>query len=388
MRLNEVHREIRMNKTFVAAATLASIGATSAVAGGIERTNQTVGILFQEGRYVELSFGFVDPDVSGVATSASPTPGASSGDMTDSYYLFGAAYRADINDRLSYAIIFDQPFGAATDYPAGTGYFAQGATANLDTNAVSALLKYTTPENFSVYGGLRYQTLGADAFIPYITAPAGPTAGVPYQVDGSRDGGVGYIIGAAYERPEIALRVALTYNSAIDHDLATTESSFLGNGVSSTTPVETPQSVNLDFQTGIAADTLLFGGIRWVDWTEFNITPQVYDSIIGRPLVSYSSDTTTYVIGLGRKLNETWSVSGRISYEDPTGGFSSNLGPTDGYLGGAIGVQYTQGPIQVSGGISYIDIGDAETQLLAPVAASNFSGNSAYGLGLRVGYTF
>jgi len=377
-----------MARRLAAAAALATLGATAAHAGGIERTNQTVGILFQEGRYVELSFGFVDPDVSGVATAASPTPGASSGNMVDSYFVFGAAYRADINEQLSYAIIFDQPFGAATDYPAGSGYFAQGATANLDTNAVTALLKYTTPDNFSVYGGLRYQTLGADAFIPYVTAGAGPNPGAPYQVDGSRDGGVGYVVGAAYERPEIALRIALTYNSAIDHDLATTESAFLGSDITSTTPVETPQSVNLDFQTGIAADTLLFGGIRWVDWTEFNITPQVYESIIGRPLVSYSSDTTTYVIGIGRRINETWSVSGRISYEEPTGGFASNLGPTDGYLGAAIGVQYTQGPIQISGGISYIDIGDAETQLLAPVAASNFTGNSAYGLGLRVGYTF
>ena len=61
-------------------------------------------------------------------------------------------------------------------------------------------------------------------------------------------------------------RVALTYNSAISYELPTTETSVLGT-VNSTTDTETPQSVNFEFQTGVAADTLLFGGVRWVDWT-------------------------------------------------------------------------------------------------------------------------
>jgi long-subunit fatty acid transport protein len=182
--------------------------------------------------------------------------------------------------------------------------------------------------------------------------------------------------------------VALTYNSAIDHDLATTETSALGTSTSNT-PVSTPQSVNLDFQTGIAADTLLFGGVRWVDWSEFDISPQDYATLTGGgSLVSYNSDTVTYTLGLGRRINETWSVSGRVFYEDPTGGFSSNLGPTDGLLGAALAAQYTVGQTQVSFGLSYTDIGDAETTLGGGVAASDFSGNSAWGAGIRVGYTF
>ena len=40
-----------------------------------------------------------------------------------------------------------------------------------------------------------------------------------------------------------------------------------------TTDLETPQSVQLDFQTGVAPKTLVFGYVRWVDWTEFNVTP-------------------------------------------------------------------------------------------------------------------
>jgi long-subunit fatty acid transport protein len=105
--------------------------------------------------------------------------------------------------------------------------------------------------------------------------------------------------------------------------------------------------------------------------------------------VSYDSDTTTFVLGLGRRLNEQWTVSGRVSYEAPTGGFASNLGPTDGQTTVALAAQYTVGQTEISGGISYTDIGNAETTLgNSGFPAASFSGNSAWGAGIRIGYTF
>lgn len=370
-----------------ATATAVSLCAGTALAGGIERTNQVVGIIFQEGTYAELSFGYVDPTVSGTATAFSPTPGAASGNMVKSYTLAGAAFRMDINDQLSFGLIFDQPYGADVSYPGGTGYFAQGSTAELDANALTAVLRYEFAGNYDVYGGLRYQTLEANAFIPFVTPVPGITP--PYEVTGDRDGGLGWLIGAAYEVPEIALRVALTYNSSIEHELETSESSFFGPSTSVTT-IDTPQSVNLDFQTGIAADTLLFAAVRWVDWSEFDISPVDYGRLTGgASLVSYDSDTTTYVLGIGRRINEQWSVSGRVAHEEPTGGFASNLGPTDGQTTVALAAQYTVGQTQISAGVSYTDIGDAETTLGGTgLAASDFSGNSAWGAGVRIGYTF
>jgi long-subunit fatty acid transport protein len=131
-----------MAKRLAAAAALATLGATVAHAGGIERTNQVVGIIFEEGTYAEFSFGYVDPSVSGVATATSPTPGASSGNMVEAYTLAGAAFRMDLNESLSFGLIFDQPYGADVAYPVGTGYFAQGSTATLNANALTAVLRY------------------------------------------------------------------------------------------------------------------------------------------------------------------------------------------------------------------------------------------------------
>lgn len=324
----------------------------------------------------------MSPTVSGVGAGtapnpAQPTPGASSGNMSPDYTLFGLGYKYQFNDQLSFSIIYDQPFGADANYPAATGYFAGGATAELDSSAITGLLRYKIDDNWSVHGGLRYQSLEAVANVPFVGG---------YTARAEKDYGLGFVAGAAYERPDIALRVALTYSSEISHELATTEFGAL----TSTTAVETPQSVNLDFQTGIAADTLLFGSIRWVDWSDFDITPAQYLGATGGSLVSYDNDAITYNIGVGRRFNENWSGAVSIGYEKSNGGFSSTLGPTDGNISIGLGGTYTNGAVKVTGGVRYIKIGDANTTLNAPsgLAAGNFNDNKAIAVGLKIGYSY
>ena len=364
-------------KTIAIAALLGS--ACTAQAGGIDRSGQSILALFESGRYAEFSLGSVSPDTSGTAVAG--LGGFGSGDMTSSFLQLGAAYKADINDRLSYAIIYDQPFGADVDYPTGTGYFAAGSMADLDAHAITGLMRYKFENNFSVHGGIRVQSIEATAAVPFI--PSGP-----YNVSGERDIGIGYVAGVAYERPDIALRVALTYNSSIKHDVQTNETSALGAN-SSITQIETPQSVNLDFQTGVAQDTLLFGGIRWVEWSEFDITPADYQVVSGgASLVSYDNDVFSYSLGVGRRLNENWSVSASVGYEKSNGGFASNLGPTDGSKSMALAAIYTKDNMKITTGIRYINIGDAQTAIPGFAPASDFKDNHAVAIGVKVGYTF
>ncbi|HLQ18091.1 MAG TPA: hypothetical protein VK146_03855, partial [Tabrizicola sp.] len=63
----------------VTAAMLAATG--GAYAGGVERSAQSVAILFEQGRYVELSFGRFSPDISGSVGGGA----VSSGDMAPGY---------------------------------------------------------------------------------------------------------------------------------------------------------------------------------------------------------------------------------------------------------------------------------------------------------------
>ncbi|MEM9344116.1 MAG: outer membrane protein transport protein [Pseudomonadota bacterium] len=366
-------------KTYSGYSMVALLASTAlAQAGGIERTTQSVAPLFETGRYLELSFTHLSPSVDGVGVAL--TTGSPSGDMLESYFQFGAAYKADINNELSYAIIFDTPYGANVAYPAGTGYFAQGSTAELKSYALTGLVKYKFPSNFSVYGGLRAQSLEATTNITF--------AG--YNANAERDYGLGFVIGAAYEIPEIAARVSLTYNSEIKHELATTEIGGFGT-IASTTTVETPDSVNLEFQSGVAEDTLVFGSIRWVDWSEFTLDPTAWNTFVtgGRPLVSYGGDYVTYTLGVGRRLNDQWSVAGTIGFENEVNALTTNLGPVDGNWSVGIGATYAVSEnVELTGGIRYIDIGNAGTNVGAPVPGGLFEDNSAVAAGFRLAYNF
>ncbi len=119
---------------------------------------------------------------------------------------------------------------------------------------------------------MRAQRLDANAAIPFLAG---------YRISVEDDWGWGGFVGAAYARPELGLRVALTYQSKISYDLDTTENSDIFGRTNSTTDVDTPQSVTLEAQTGINEKTLVFGSIRWVDWSEFAIAPEQYGAITG-----------------------------------------------------------------------------------------------------------
>jgi long-chain fatty acid transport protein len=362
---------MREMKTYLSSACVLALCAGSAMAGGIDRSGQSIGAIFEKGDYVELSFGSISPDISGVSVPG--FGGRPSGDMAGDYFQIGMAVKTNLSENIDVALIFDQPFGANVDYPTATGYYAQGTTAELKTSALTFVGKYTLPSNVSFLAGLRYQTFSAEASVPFIGG---------YTAVGEQDGGVGYLVGVAYEKPEIALRVALTYNSKIQHSLTTTE---FGAAVSQT-EIETPQSVNLEFQSGIAKDTLLFGSIRWVDWSEFVIDPALYPP--PTPLVSYAGDYTTYTLGVGRKFSENWSGAVTIGYEKPLGGFSSNLGPNDGQKSIGLGATYTQDNMKITGGVRYVFVGDAQPTLGGGVPSANFTDNSALGIGLKISYSF
>jgi long-chain fatty acid transport protein len=358
-----------MKRILTTAAALTAV-ATGAHAGGVERSGQSVAILFEQGRYAELSFGHFDPTVEG-------TLGVSSGDMSSSYNTWSLGYKMDVGENMDFALIIDQPIGANVAYPTGTGYpFIAGSTAKLSSSALTALLRYKFESNVSVYGGLRYQTVHGEVSLPGVGA---------YTLDTNYDSELGYVVGIAWEKPEIAARVALTYNSAITHSLESTETGFVGGTTTAGFDTEVPQSVNLEFQTGIAKDTLLFGSIRWVEWSAFEINPPRYDSFQPAPLVAYASDRITYNLGVGRRFNENWSAAVTLGYEKPDGERTGNLGPTDGFSSIGLAATYTMDNMKITGGVRYVDIGDA-TANLGPGA--QFEGNSGVGVGIRIGYTF
>ena len=355
-------------KHYLGGAAVIGICAGSAIAGGFERSDNPVGFMFEKGSYAELSFGYVSPSVIGIAGGLLP-----SGDVGDSYTQVGIAFKMDINEKLSLGLQIDPTFGANITYPlAGSFYPIRGTNAELNGDTLALIARYKINESFSVHGGLRSVGIGGNVAVF--------SGGVPfYRASYKTDRDLGYLIGAAFEKPEIALRVALTYSSETHHDLAT---SVFGTSVGSET-VELPKSLALDFQSGVAANTLVFGSVRWTDWTSTRLNSIGYPAPL-QPLVGYDNDLITYELGVGRKFNDTWSGALSLGYEKTNGGIAKNLDPTDGTLSIGLGGTYTRDNMKITGGVRYVKIGDAT----ALSGSSEFTDNSAIGIGIKVGFSF
>jgi long-subunit fatty acid transport protein len=347
------------------------VASGAAGAAGIERSAQSVGLVFEPGRVAQLSFGHVSPSLTGTFGGA-----LSSGDMAPGYSTITLGYKMPLGERMDLALIYDQSLGADVDYGnTDPGYPLAGTTASLDGSDLTAILRYRFDGGFSVYGGLRLQQIGAELTgLPVLGGLA------RYNLEVDRTTELGWLAGVAYERPDIALRVALTYNSAIDHDFEATES-FNGAVVPAggfTTTI--PKSVNLEFQTGVAADTLVFGSIRWQEWSAFDITP----AALGAPLIDYESDYFTYTLGVGRRFNETWSGALTLAYEPASGDVQGNLAPRDGFLSVGLAATYRMDQTEITAGVRYIDLGDATTQTIG----ARFEDNDALAFGLRLTQRF
>jgi long-subunit fatty acid transport protein len=368
------------------AASAALLATTSIAAAELSRTDQSMRLLFEDvgpsGNYVELSFGSVRPEANPVSTNAAigglPNP-------LDNYTLPGLGFLHRVNEQISFALIYDQPFGADVQYPgfgSPTGAPFFGGNATVETDAVTLVGRYEFGNGFSIHAGARALQASGSIY----TSVVAPTFN---QLTGSSDTGYGYLVGAAYEMPDIALRVALTYSSAIEVGFDATEQTLINPGTgtsvapaaSTSFEVEFPESLNLEFQTGVAQDTLLFGSIRHVWWDGFNLTTGAGE------YVSFTSDSTTYNIGIGRRFNENWS--GSIAYTHRTEGTipsDSALAPTTGLDSITLAGQYSMDAMTISGGITYGIPGD---QVIENVSGPvNVRDNEVVAIGLRVGFRF
>lgn len=373
-----------MKKVSLALAALAASTA-AAQAGGFERSGLPMGFMFEKGNYAELSFGYVDPGVSGATNAGIPAPvgSGSSGDVAGNYSTIGLAFKMDVNDRISLGFTLDPTYGADVSYPTGNTYPLRGSNATLRGETLAIIGRYKLSDAFSVHAGLRSVNIGGNVSLSTTTIPG--AIGTPvnyYAASFSRDNDVGYLVGAAFEKPEIALRAALTYYSGTSHTLDVAGSAAGVGAFTASTDVELPQSVTLDFQSGVAKDTLVFGSVRWAEWTVTRLDAP--NAGAANPLVSYDDDVFTYSLGVGRRFNENWSAAVSLGYEKSNGGIASNLSPTDGYKSIQLGATYTKGNMKISGGVRYVDIGDA----VSLSGGSNFTGNSAVAVGFKVGFNF
>ena len=437
----------------VAIATLSFASVTNAA--GLDRSGQDVTAFFQDGTYAEAVYTYIDADVSGY-DSANVNPGQNdyergnkTGDIAESYDFFRYGVKTDINDTFSVGVLYDEPFGAAAEYTqsnfvasnnpqasggelvgdgvdpqtAGAIALAESATAGENTNvevrsqSLTGILgmKFGANKNFQIYGGPVAQRIQSETKLRGLAY--GPASG--YTSNSNPDMDYGYIAGIAYSKPEIALKAALTYRSEIDHDIDISENypiaGILAQGAAlqqGATPAQaaaigaaaanrnsnyeitTPKSVNFDFQTGINPTTLATAKVRWVPWSDFVITPPLYNDVSkrnygpdGLDLVEYEDDQWQVELGLAKRVAPALAISGTVCWDSGAGDPTTSLGPVDGYYSVDLGAKYNVTENwAVSAGGKYLWFGDAKGRLPSGKIVGDFQDNDGYIAGLKISY--
>ncbi|MEM7490137.1 MAG: outer membrane protein transport protein [Pseudomonadota bacterium] len=372
--------------TLAAIATMA--GTATATAGALDRSLQDIDIIFEEGNYLELTAGYVAPFIDGTDNLAF---GSGSDDVADNYFqgTFGLKYQ--LTERFSVSFIVDQPYGADIEYDtfAEGGSFVLGGTkAVIDSVSYTGLGRYQFTDRISVHGGIRIQQL--NALVALSGVGYGDLNGYAGDFDG--DTSVGWQAGFAYEIPSIALRFAATYFSQIEHDLQADET-FAGAPLffgEDQFEIETPQALNVSFQTGIAPDTLLFASFRYADYQDLEVIPPSFGLITppGTSLVSIDP-VRDYALGVGRQFTDRIAASFAVNFSD-TGPDEnvSPLAPIDGRYGFTLAGSYqVNEALEIGAGINYTRFINA-TPTVAGVALADFDDNDAVAVGLRLGYRF
>ena len=420
------------------AMVLATLPATGAFAAALDRSGQSMSAFFQPGNYFEAGLSVLDADVSGTTKANYPNAAlpllsnTSVGEMADSYQFAHAALKLQLADQLSFGLIYDQPFGAKATYPTdtaklpaalpgaaaalqGQGAFhngTQGTSVEVETQNLSMILGFQPNKNLNFYAGPVYQTVKGNIQLRG-TAYGGSATFGGYNADIKETGDIGWLAGAAYQIPEIALKASVTYRSEIKHSTDAKESfSSLGlfaglNAIpAKETDITTPQSVNLDLQTGIMADTVAFANVRWVNWKDFAVRPYKFGvastqaAVVastgkkdGFDLVAYTDDQWSVTTGVGRKLNEHWAGNVSVGWDSGAGNPVTTLGPTEGYWNVGLGIQYSPAPNYfIAGGVKYFWLGDAKaqsgSQFNTPNYVAEFENNDAIAYGMKIGYKF
>ncbi len=405
-------------KTLTTAMILATVPMTGAFAAALDRSGQSISAFLQPGNYFEAGISVLDPDVSGKANAN----GSSLSDMGDDYYFPSAALKLQVTDHFSFGLLYDQPFGADVTYSTtdsalalnGSGLFHNGTEpteVEVKSQSISMIFGYQPTENFNFYAGPVYQTIEGDVQLRGLAYDGSATFG-GYNASIKETGDIGWLAGAAFQIPDIALKASVTYRSEIEHSVNVKESfnsaglfAGLNAAPSLNTDITTPQSVNLDFQTGIMANTVAFANVRWVDWSNFSIQPYKFglasknalvQSQSGKPefdLVAYTDDQISATVGVGRKLNDQWAGNVSVGWDSGAGNPVDTLGPTEGYWNVGLGAQFSPTPQTfIAGGVKYFWLGDAKAQTGAQFDTAGyvaeFKDNHAIAYGLKMGYKF
>jgi long-chain fatty acid transport protein len=332
--------------------------ANAAFAGGLERGGYDIDLLFDKSRYAaEAGVTYVMPDrklsnVKDVDPSngnlgAAPFNRPTSVDYTSNYAVPYLGAKIGVNDNVDCLLDYSEPFGVRSN----PGLNWAGANFDVETDIKTHNYGATCSYKFDagkgqlrLIGGAFFQEV--DGFKERLVAPITGAAAALYNGTGTlnlSDQAWGWRAGVAYEIPEYAFRTSLVYNSQVDYDglSGTVDLTNVPKAVNPKNPylgvvtpvygsATAPDSLELKLQSGISPDWLVFGSVKWTNWSTLQSIAFCPTATRGRLACDSSSpakltsldllykDGWNLTGGIGHQFTEQWSAALSLTWDEGT----------------------------------------------------------------------
>ncbi|TPM34865.1 outer membrane protein transport protein [Mesorhizobium sp. B2-3-5] len=287
--------------------------AGSAHAGGFSRGTADTDILFEDGNFnMRTSVTYVAPTRKYSKNLLNPNLVGEN--YSDAYAVPSAAVKFKLSDSLSCAGTYTESYGGGATWSSPSGTLAKlKENFTIYEGAVTCGVKFDLSKGrFWVLGGIYHEDVDYN-----LLAVAGLL-----NVN-LKDSNMGWRAGVAYEIPDIALRAQLMYRSGVSIDAtgsATANPPLSPFPVSITQPAtgdtKFPQSLEFKAQTGVAPGWLVYGSVKWTDWSvteQLNLHAPTLGIENGNDY--FWRDGWTVTGGVGHKFNDQFSGTVFASYD-------------------------------------------------------------------------
>lgn len=325
-------------KTVLAGAAVSAMAISSAQAGGFERGTANLDALFGDRVQVDAGWTFVNPGreydkVEGLKISGgAPAPlTGGEGEVSKSYnvpyFSLGGRLGGNTNCVGSYA----QPWGVNSENNDDLVFHEKVQRLETDEYAFTCGVGMDLSRGRLIFiGGVFMEELHFTQSRNFEEAFG--LAGFGDSLIKVSSEAWGWRAGLGYEIPEIALKASLIYRSHTRHDV---EGDFINTpffllrggldprysptvfGASASGEAELPQSVELRFQSGVNQSTLVFGSVKWTDWSVLERVG-LNDGITGEEFTGvnvFFRDGWKVNLGVARRLTDRVAASASVTWD-------------------------------------------------------------------------
>ena len=361
------------------------LSASNVAAGGFEASRLDTKFMYEEGNFAEVSHVSLDYDVTAdvnraaLANIIERSVKSNQSRTTTSVKTNIGGLDIGLSHYNSGSI---QLSGNAANYATnGTRDGGSVPESDVKMDTLTLMGKASLTDELDILFGINRNTLKNSS----VTTALGT-----YTIKGASK--TSPLVGFAYSKPKIALRIELLMQPS---STLTANTGYAASAVgaayadvsSFNADVVRPNTVTLNFQTGIAKDTLAYGFIHSTDWGSAQIDAQT--GTAESSITSQFWDTTTYSFGIARKMSENLALTGSFTKE--TGGTSSTSSSftvNNGYNAISLGARYKKDKMTISGSYNYLSLGDFDVINAASTNMASYRNNSVSALALKVGIEF